>query len=199
MQSRSIDLVLIALFAALIVVLALVPPIPVPVMAVPVTLQTLGVMLAGLILGPRRGALAVLLYVSLALIGLPVLPGGRAGLAVLMGPTGGFLLGMIPGAAVTGWLGYRASSMGKSLQALASTVSSSSGSSQGRQIFKAWLASISGGILVVYAFGLPWMTWVTGLDPVKAALAVLVFIPGDIVKAVVAAVLAQRVAQSIRV
>ena len=90
MKLKSIDLVLIALMTALLIVLSLVAPIPIGVIPVPVTLQLLGVMLVGLILGPLRGALVVLLYVSMAMIGIPVLPGGRAGLAVLTGPTGGF-------------------------------------------------------------------------------------------------------------
>ncbi|WP_195827527.1 biotin transporter BioY, partial [Bordetella pertussis] len=98
------DTVLAALFAALIVVLSLMPPIPLPAIPVPVTLQTLGAMLAGAMLGPLRGALACLLYLVLAAIGLPVLPGGRGGLGVFFGPTGGFLVGMVAGACVTGWL-----------------------------------------------------------------------------------------------
>ena len=101
---KTKDIVLIALFTALIVAMGLVPPIPMPLVPVPLTLQTFGVMLAGLILGPVRAGLVLLLYVTIALLGLPVLPGGRSGLAVLAGPTAGFLLGMIPGAVVTGWL-----------------------------------------------------------------------------------------------
>ena len=93
---KTKDIVLISLFTALIVALSLIPPIPVPVVPVPLTLQTLGVMLTGLMLGPKRGAMVVLLYVLLGLLGVPVLPGGRAGLAVLVGPTAGFLLGMMP-------------------------------------------------------------------------------------------------------
>ena len=73
---KSSNTVLIALFAALIVVLSLIPPIPLPAIPVPVTLQTLGAMLAGAMLGPVRGALACLLYLALAAVGLPVLPAG---------------------------------------------------------------------------------------------------------------------------
>ena len=69
MKLKSIDLVLIALMTALLIVLSLVAPIPIGVIPVPVTLQLLGVMLVGLILGPLRAALVVLLYVSMALVG----------------------------------------------------------------------------------------------------------------------------------
>ena len=73
------DLVLSALFAALIVALGLIPAIPVGALPVPITPQSLGVMLAGLILGPVRGGLAVALVVLLVVLGLPVLSGGRGG------------------------------------------------------------------------------------------------------------------------
>ncbi|MEN5161841.1 biotin transporter BioY [Achromobacter spanius] len=104
---KSNNTVLVALFAALIVVLSLMPPIPMPGIPVPITLQTLGAMLAGAMLGPVRGALACLLYLALAAVGLPVLPGGRGGLGAFFGPTGGFLVGMVAGAFVTGWLARR--------------------------------------------------------------------------------------------
>src|SRR5690606_2023052 len=91
-------------------VLSLMPPIPLGVIPVPVTLQTLGVMLAGAMLGPWRGMLACLLYMVLWILGLPVLPGGRAGLGVLAGPTGGFLVGMVVGAFVIGWMVQRLTS-----------------------------------------------------------------------------------------
>ena len=95
------DLARIAVFAALIVALGLVGPIPVPGL-VPITAQTLGVMLAGLVLGARRGAAAVGVVILLAAIGLPVLSGGRGGLGVFFGPTVGYLLGWVSGAVIAG-------------------------------------------------------------------------------------------------
>ena len=176
---KTKDIVLVALFAALLVVLSLIPPIPVSVVPVPITLQLLGVMLAGLMLGARMGALAVLVYVGLALLGIPVLPGGRAGLAVLAGPSAGFLLGMIPGAAVTGWL--------------AGPPVAATGRAVGMQIARCWFAAAFGSMGVVYLVGIPWMATVAGMDLAKASWAMLVFVPGDLVKAVLAAVIAQRV------
>jgi biotin transport system substrate-specific component len=153
---------------------------------VPVTLQTFGVMLAGLILGPWRGGLVVLTYVLIAMIGIPVLPGGRAGLAVLAGPTGGFLLGMIPGAVVTGLLAVRPKAN--------SSVSGQQGwTAAAPQIFRCWSASVVGGMLVVYAVGIPWLAIVTGMGFTKAAWAIAVFIPGDLLKALIAGIVAQRV------
>ena len=69
MTIKTKDMVLVASFSALIVVLGLIPPIPMPVVPVPLTLQTFGVMLAGLILGPARAGLVWLLYVVIALLG----------------------------------------------------------------------------------------------------------------------------------
>lgn len=183
---KTKDLALIALFTAMIVVLGLIPPVPVPWVPVPVTLQTFGVMLAGLILGPWRGGLVVLTYVLIALLGLPVLPGGRAGLAVLAGPTGGFLLGMIPGAVVTGWLAGR-------IPATGSVAGSGSLAAVTPQILRCWIASVVGGMLVVYAAGIPWLAAVTGMGLEKATWAIAVFLPGDLLKALVASIVAQRV------
>jgi biotin transport system substrate-specific component len=76
--------------------------IAVPIGPVPITLQTLFVLLAGLLLGVRGGVLAVALYLAAGCLGLPVFAGGKAGVAVLLGPTGGFLLGFIPSAACCG-------------------------------------------------------------------------------------------------
>ncbi len=178
-ELKTKDIVLVALFAALLVVLGLIPPIPMPLVPVPLTLQTFGLMLAGLLLGPVRGGLVLLLYVALALLGLPVLPGGRAGLAVLAGPTAGFLLGMIPGAALTGWVAGTVSAMPKTTAL--------------RDTLRCTLAAVLGGIVVVYSLGIPWLAFVANMTLAKASLAVLVFLPGDLLKAVVAAVVAQRI------
>jgi biotin transport system substrate-specific component len=183
---KTKDLVLVALFTAMIIVLGLIPPVPVPWVPVPITLQTFGVMLAGLILGPWRGGLVILTYVLIAMVGLPVLPGGRAGLAVLAGPTGGFLLGMIPGAVITGFLAGALPHAGVS------------GGPRGwkavaPQMLRCWFASVVGGLVVVYAVGIPWLAAVTGMGLSKATWAIVVFLPGDLLKALVASLVAQRV------
>src|SRR4051794_25569243 len=105
MPSR--DLALIASFAALIAALGLIPAFSPFGISVPITAQTLGVMLAGSILGARRGALAVLTFLVLVAAGLPLLAGGRSGLEVFTGASGGFLIGFVPGAFVIGWLAER--------------------------------------------------------------------------------------------
>ena len=177
------DTVLVALFCALIIVLGFIPPIPMPGVPVPITLQTFGVMLVGLILGPKRAGLVLLLYVGIALLGIPVLPGGRAGMAVLAGPTGGFLLGMIPGTVLTGWLAGRMQQDRTQIR---------HGPMAGLRVLRYWVACMTGGVVLVYACGIPWLAAVAGMSLAKAFWAMMVFVPGDIAKALVAALVAER-------
>ena len=93
----------IALFAALIAVLGLVPSVMLTT-GVPISAQSMGVMLCGTVLGARRGGLAALLFVALVLAGLPLLAGGFGGLGMLAGPRGGFILGFPIAAFATGLL-----------------------------------------------------------------------------------------------
>ncbi|WP_047463506.1 biotin transporter BioY [Rhizobium rhizogenes] len=170
------DLVLSALFAAIIVALGLLPPIPIGIIAVPITAQSLGVMLAGVVLGAKRGAIAVLIVVVLVSIGLPVLSGGRGGLSVFAGPTAGFFVGWAFAAYITGYLSER---LVKTEQTAIV---------QGIGFF---IASVIGGVVVLYAFGIAWLATNIGLP--TAFLGSMGFIPGDIVKAVVAALVGRAV------
>lgn len=161
----SADLARIAVFAALIIVLGTVM-VPLPG-GVPITGQTLGVMLAGLVLGARRAPLSILVVLVLAAIGLPVLAGGRGGLGVFAGPTAGYLIGWVFGTIVIGLIAY-----------------------SGRfSWWRAGLASVVGGIGVVYLFGIPVQSWTTGVPLDLTALSTLAFVPGDLIKAVAATVL----------
>lgn len=171
--ARTLDLVHLALFAAIIAVLGLVPAIPIPFLPVPITAQTLGVMLAGAVLGSWRGMLAVIVFLALVAIGMPLLPGGRGGLVVFMGPTAGFLLAWPIGAFVIGWLMQR----------------------YGRQsaFVPAFLASIVGGVLVIYAGGIAWLALVADVPLWAATTGSLAFVPGDLIKAAAAASVATSV------
>jgi biotin transport system substrate-specific component len=161
------DIARIAVFAAIIAALGLVAPIPLP--GVPITAQTLGVMLAGMVLGAWRGAAAVLVFEVLVLVGLPLLSGGHGGAGVFVGVTAGYLIGWIPGAFVTGLIAHAG----------------------GRRL--AWwrvaLGGVVGGILVVYLLGVPVQSAIMGLPLGETALASLVFLPGDLIKVALATAL----------
>jgi len=100
------DLLLVLAFASFTALAARIA-LPLPFTPVPITGQTLAVLLSGVLLGSRRGALAQLAYLAQGAAGLPVFAGGRAGLGVLLGPTGGYLVGFVLAAGLVGWLAER--------------------------------------------------------------------------------------------
>jgi biotin transport system substrate-specific component len=169
----SRDLALVATFAGVVAALGLVPAFAPPGFSVPITAQSLGVMLAGAILGARRGASAVLLFLVLVAVGLPLLAGGRGGLGVFVTPSVGFLVGWPVAAFLIGWLSER----GGSTYRLPWGV----------------VANILGGIVVMYAAGIAGISAVTGLSVQAATVSTWVFVPGDLLKAVLAAVVARGV------
>ncbi len=172
-------LVYIALFAALVAALGLIPPIPLPFLPVPITAQTLGVMLAGSLLGARRGGAALLLFLLLVAAGLPILSGGRGGLGVFLSPSGGFLLGFPLGAFVIGWLTERQAPKRRFLKR-----------SQRLALPLAITWNLLGGIVVIYAIGIPWVAIAAQMSFTKALIGSAIFIPGDVAKAVLAAIVA---------
>lgn len=162
------DIVFIALFAALIAALGLIPPLVLG-FGVPITAQSMGVMLCGTILGAKRGGLAVLLFLALVFIGLPLLSGGRGGIGLLATPSVGFLIAWPVAAFVTGLIVEKVRSVPIGIIAT--------------------IASVVGGIILLYAFGIVGMSINLGKSIPEAAMLVLAFIPGDIVKAVIAGII----------
>ncbi len=133
---------------------------------VPITGQTFAVLMIGALLGARRGSLAVLAYLAQGLAGLPVFA-MVSGPAALLGPTGGYLVGFVPAAYVTGLLADKG---------------------WDRRIGTTVLAMALGN-LVIYAFGLLWLCCLTGVSTTVLTTGLLPFIPGDILKMVLAAIL----------
>jgi len=175
--SPARHLALIAVMAGIVAALGLVPAISVPGISVPITAQTLGVMLAGALLGPRLGAAALALFIGLVALGLPLLSGARGGLGVLAGASGGFALGFILGAFVVGALTW-------------AFVVRADGS---YVVWRGLVANLLGGVVAVYALGIPWLAWRAGLSLEQAFTGSMAFVPGDLVKVVVAAVVARGV------
>ncbi len=133
---------------------------PVPGSPVPVTLQTLAVVLSGVFLGPRLGAAAQAMYLAAGAVGVPVFAAGGAGLAYLLGPTGGYLVAFPAAAAVAGFL--FAGGRGGPVRAL---------------------AALAGGTVIVFVGGVSQLLVSTGLD-LRAALliGVVPFLPGALIK-----------------
>ncbi|NLO89378.1 MAG: biotin transporter BioY [Clostridia bacterium] len=165
-------LVYAALFAAVTAALGL---LIIPLYPVPVTGQSMGPMLAGSILGSRTGALSLIVFDLLAAAGIPVLSGGRGGLGIILGPTGGYILSWPVAAYV----------IGKIVECR-----------RNKNLLLYIIANIVGGIAVVYAVGVPWLAVQQGLD-IKTAFieGALIFLPGDMVKVIVASIAAQAVSR----
>lgn len=164
MTSR--DVAQVAMGTGLVAALGLPGAVAVFGSAVPITLQTLGVMLAGSLLGARKGAAALLLFLALVAVGLPLLAGGRGGLGVFAGPSAGYLLAWPLAAWLIGWMveagrpGYRWP--------------------------RGLAANVLGGVVVVYALGIPVQAWRTGVPLPETAVLAAAFLPGDLIKAVLA-------------
>ncbi|AEV16155.1 MAG: biotin transporter BioY [Thermus sp.] len=169
--ARDLSLVL---GGSLLVALTAQVALPLPFTPVPITLQTLGVLLVGAALGSRLGFLALTAYLLEGAMGLPVFAGGTGGLAKILGPTGGFLLAFPLAAGLVGLLVERLGLDRKPLGTL--------------------LAMLLGNALL-YLLGLPWLAaWLAGVGKFAGTGALLAmglfpFLPGDLVKAVLAALL----------
>jgi biotin transport system substrate-specific component len=169
------DIILIAAGTALTSILA---QVAIPLWPVPITGQTFSVLFVGATLGVTRAALSMVLYIAIGLLGLPVFaPQANGthvtGIAALVGPTGGYLIGFILAAAFVGWLAQR---------------------EWDRKWLRTLLAFL-GGTVLIYAIGLPWLFVALGRlgapDPLQATLAggLYPFLIGDSIKIVVAAII----------
>lgn len=165
------DLTYIALLAAVVAAFGIMPPIPLGFTPVPITLQTLGVLLAGGLLGAKRGGLSLLLFLALVAGGLPLLAGGRGGFSVFVGPSAGFLISWPITAFVLGYIFSKFKRL---------------------QIANVLAVNLTVGIFLIYLIGVPIQAAIMNIGVWEAAAASLVFIPGDAVKAVVASIIVYR-------
>ncbi|WP_240504966.1 biotin transporter BioY [Nocardia mangyaensis] len=167
------DMAQIAVFAALIAAMGLPGAITVGFSGVPITLQTLGVILTGAVLGARKGTAAVAVFIALTLIGLPLLSGGRTGLTALASPTAGYLIGWIPATLVIGWLTARILPK--------------------YPIVLGLLINALGGVVIIYLFGTVGLLVRADLGLWAAISTNFAFVPGDLAKVVIATVVAKGV------
>ncbi len=175
-SGTATDVALVATFAAFIAICALVPSIPVAGLTVPITLQTLGVMLAGVVLGPRRGALAVGLYLAVGLAGMPVFAQGTGGLAVVAKPSFGYLVAFPLAAALAGYLAGFARRVRPGLRPLV--------------LFG---AATTASLVFIHPIGIAVMAWRANLEPEVAIRFGALFLPGDVLKNLAVAAVAAAV------
>jgi biotin transport system substrate-specific component len=165
MGSRLRHIALIAIGAALIFASSRVS-IPVPGSPVPITGQTFGVLLVGGALGFRRGLASIVLYVLIGLIGLPFFAEGKGGVQVILGATGGYIVGFIVAGSIVG----RLAELGWD-----------------RRIVGA-LGAMAIGNVVIYLVGVPWLMFVAHMDlPTGIAKGLTPFLFGDALKLILAA------------
>ncbi len=132
-----------------------------PFTPVPITLQTFGVLLLGASYGAWRGAATTLLYLLMGVVGLPVFADQSHGLDVVLGATGGYLLGFVLASAFVGWLAQR----------------------QWDRRFSSATAAILAGTVIIYACGLPWLMVDQGLSwDTTLEYGLYPFVPGDLLK-----------------
>ncbi|NFA61030.1 biotin transporter BioY [Clostridium sporogenes] len=169
------DMVYSALFATIIAVSSYIT-IPLPISPVPITAQGLAVMLAGCVLTPVQAALSMVTFLFMGAIGIPVFSGGTSGIGVILGKTGGYLIGYLIGVIIISLLVRKNKSLVSML-----------------------IACFIGGIVVVHILGSAWLGQVTSIGIKKAfLLGSAPFIPGDIIKAVVAVLIGKKLSKSIK-
>jgi len=165
-RNRLTGYIYSGLFAALIAVSGIIS-IPLPISPVPITGQSLAIMLAGSILTVRQAGFSVLTFLLLGAVGVPVFAGLSGGIGIIVGPRGGYLIGYLVGAIVIALL-----------------------KGEKNNLWRLALANSIGGIIVVYLFGVLWLSFVTGMGLEKAILVgALPYIPGDLFKLFLATVI----------
>ncbi|WP_234123549.1 biotin transporter BioY [Clostridium hydrogenum] len=180
MKIKTKDMILVALFAALTAVGGF---ISIPIGTVPVTLQSFFTLLSGIILGPFLGMLSQLIYVLIGLIGIPVFAGGTGGVSTIFTPSFGYLIGFIIAPLLIGKITKTQNKLG---------------------IIKTVIACILGSLLV-YLVGLPYMYIIlkyvskVNISLLKTfQIGFFVFIPGDLIKCIIASIIGVKVLPAIR-
>jgi biotin transport system substrate-specific component len=165
----------IASHVAIVCLLGLIPKVDLPFLpGVPITAQTLGVMLAGTLLSLKNSIYSMAIFLMLVLIGAPLLSGGRGGISVFFAPSAGYLFGWIIGAAI-----------------ISLTLN------MFKKTFKIYLASLLacfvGGIFIIHLCGILGLVLITELNFSQASYLSLAFVPGDIVKCFLAAFITSKI------
>lgn len=167
-ENKTSRMIKIALMAALVGILSY---ISVPIPPVPITAQTIAVMLTGLLLPPIDAMLSILIFILLGAIGVPVFSNGSSGLGVIFGPTGGYIFGFLVSA---GFISYFKGT--------------------GKNIYRNLMVTLIGGIFVIYLIGIPWLAKAYSMDIISAIKAgALPFLIGDFLKVILASFIGRKI------
>ena len=166
MKTSTRNLVICALCAAVICVLS---PLSLPIGPVPISLATFAVMLSAALLGAKWGTIATAIYILLGAIGVPVFAGWTAGIGCIAGQTGGYIIGYLPLAFITGLF------MDKLVRRTA-----------GKAKYAFLMVGMILGTVVLYLIGTAWMGW-----------CVIPFIPGDLIKMIIVTIVAPKVSEAL--
>ena len=172
MKISTKEMTLVAMFTGLTAIGAF---ISIPIGEVPISMQSLFVILSGLILGSKLGALSQILYIILGLIGVPIFANFTGGLQSIMKPSFGFIIGFVFAAYIVGKI-----------------------TEKNKDKKNLWIASFIGTI-VIYVFGLPYMHYMLNFVMLKGLsfatilkIGCIIFLPGDILKAIVSSLVATK-------
>lgn len=172
MKISTKEMALVSMFTGLTAIGA---GISIPLGEVPITMQTLFVILSGLILGPKLGALSQIIYITLGLIGVPIFANFTGGFQTVMKPSFGFIIGFIFASYIVGKIAHSETMISKK---------------------RIWIGSIVGTI-VIYIFGLPYMYYMLNIVMAKGLsfqsvmnMGCILFLPGDFLKLIVASIVA---------
>ena len=167
-------LTLSAMMVAILIILGLFPGIPLGFIPVPIVLQNMGVMMSGELLGPRYGTISVGLFLLLAFLGMPILSGGNGGMAVFIGPTGGYLIAWLFTPLLIGLLINRFQIYNKSW------------------IFELLILLLA-GVIFIDLVGAIWLSYQSHITLIAALISNLAFIPGDLIKSALAVIIVRRI------
>lgn len=173
---KTKEITKIAIMISIIIVLGFFPPIPIGLLPVPIVIQNAGFMLSGLLLGKKNGTISTVLFLLLVALGFPLLAGGRGGLMVFFSVTAGYLIAYPFASFLIGWMTEKFNPNNKG-------------------IFAAFVITFLFGVVFIDFLGAVGISLISDVSLSSSLIASLAFIPGDIIKAFITAILARRISK----
>lgn len=175
---KTKEITKIAIMISIIIVLGFFPPIPIGLLPVPIVIQNAGFMLSGLLLGKKNGTISTVLFLLLVALGFPLLAGGRGGLMVFFSVTAGYLIAYPFASFLIGWMTEKFNPNNK-------------------RVFAAFVITFLFGVVFIDFLGAVGISLISNVSLSNSLIASLAFIPGDIIKAFITAILARRISKTL--